>query len=418
MNSALVLMLSVLLLPLIAASAFCSCTETALFGLNGADREWLARQKPSTSRRVDQLLAEPRALLLSVLLGNMTANTLYFVVSGGIAIQLNQGLLVEVAVAVVTLLLLVLLGEILPKLVGNIGRRALVPWIAAPMLLLHRVVTPIRLLLEGPVLAPLVRLSGRAVASEVESHELSELLFQSQQSGVLAVEESDAIRRVTRLEQRRVQEVMMPRVFVAWISMDATRADIQAEARRSRRRRLVVADPDLDSVRGFLDVRSYLLDTRGAHTPLADHMQSAGFIPAVATIGKLLQWFERTSQRSAVVVDEFGGTAGLVTLRDAVGEIGGHDADAGADAWQQQPDGGWITPGDADLGETLERLGEQEPESAADTVAGAVMQKLGRVARVGDEARLGSRGVRVLAMTGTRIDRVQWSAPIVDRGDS
>jgi CBS domain containing-hemolysin-like protein len=110
----------------------------------------------------------------------------------------------------------------------------------------------------------------------------------------------------------------------------------------------------------------------------------------------------------AVVVDEFGGTAGMVTLRDAVGEIGGREADAPSEAWVRQVGGGWTAPGDADLGEAFERLGETEPASGADTVAGAIMERLDRVARVGDEVQWGGWRVRVLAMSGTRIDRVQW----------
>ncbi|MFZ4698276.1 MAG: transporter associated domain-containing protein, partial [Phycisphaerales bacterium] len=154
--------------------------------------------------------------------------------------------------------------------------------------------------------------------------------------------------------------------------------------------------------------RSYLLDARGDRTPLKDHIQPAGFIPELATIGQLLGWFERSGQRVAVVVDEFGGTAGMVTLRDAVGEIGGREADAPSEAWVRQVGGGWTAPGDADLGEAFERLGEPEPASGADTVAGAIMERLDRVARVGDEVQWGGWRVRVLAMSGTRIDRVQW----------
>lgn len=417
MNEALVGLLCLLLLPLIAGSALCSCAETTLFGLTGADREWLTRERPALGRRVDRLLAEPRALLLTVLLGNMTVNTLYFVVSSGIAMQLEHGFWVEIAIAALTLLLLVLAGETLPKLVGNVARRMLVPWVAPAMSVLHAATAPVRHALEGPVLAPLVRLAGPSRAGEVQAHELAELLAQSQQQGVLGAEESEAIRRVTRLEARRVKEVMTPRVFLAWVSADASRREVASEAQRARRRRLVVADPDLDAVLGFLDVRSFLLDARGDRTPLKDHMQPAGFIPELATIGQLLAWFERSGQRVAMVVDEFGGTAGMVTLRDAVGEIGGREREGPSDAWVPQAGGGWMAPGDADLGEAFERLGAPEPPSEADTVAGAIMERLDRVARVGDEVRWGRWQVRVLAMSGARIERVAWT-PVKPSGES
>lgn len=396
------------LLPLLVGSAFCSASETIVFGLTGADRDWLRREHPATGARVDRLLAEPRGLLLTVLLGNMTVNTLYFVVSTGLMLWMDLPWWQELPVTAASLLLLVLCGETLPKLASNIGRRRLAPWAAPLLLTMHRTLAPVHSLVERGVVVPLTRLAGTPPRAEVEHGELAELLSMSQASGVLAPEEGAAIRRVTRLGRRRVREVMTPRVHLEWIQVGASHAEVLAEASRTRRRRLVVADPDLDRVVGWLDVRKYLLDARGVRTPLADHMLPVGFVPELATIEHLLGWFARSGQRLAVAVDEFGGTAGLITLRDALGEIGGHEAEAPAEGWIEAPDGTWTGPGDADLSEAFERFGLREPESVSDTVAGAIMERLGRVARAGDEVAFDGAALRVLAVNGARIDRVEW----------
>ena len=396
------------LLPLLVASAFCSASETVLFGLSGADRDWLRRERPATSERVEALLAEPRGLLVTVLLANHSANTVFFALSNGILLMLDPAWWLEVALAIACLLALVVFGETLPKLAGNIGRRRLAGVIAGPMLLVHRALGPVRGFLDAAIVTPLARLAGPPALAPVGTGELRELLRQSERSGVLASEEGAALRRVTQLGERRVREVMTPRVFLEWVRADATPAEIVALARRSRRRRVVVTQGDLDSVQGLLDLRAYLLDARGARTPTAAHVSPAGFVPEIASIDQLLGWFARTGQRVAIVVDEFGGTAGIVTLRDAIGEIGGHSPESAADGWRQEPDGSWSGPGDADLGEAFERFGEAEPEAISDTVAGAIMERLGRVAREGDEVTIGRHRLRVRAMTGARIDRVLW----------
>ena len=163
------------LVPLLAASAFCSASETVLFGLTGADREWLRRERPAVSARVESLLAEPRGLLVTVLLANHTVNTLFFVLSNGMMLMLDLMWWAEIVIALACLLLLVVFGETVPKLAGNVGRRTLAPWIAGPMLLLHRALGPVRTFLDALVVTPLARLAGPPALASVGTHELHEL---------------------------------------------------------------------------------------------------------------------------------------------------------------------------------------------------------------------------------------------------
>ena len=143
------------LLPMVATSAFASCSETVLFGLRQADREKLRRERPATARRVDELLREPRGLLVTVLFINMTANTLFFVISSGIILMSNTSPLVEFVFALFSLVVLVIVGETLPKLVGNVARVQLASVLSAPLLFVHRVVGPIRSLLDIGIVSPL-----------------------------------------------------------------------------------------------------------------------------------------------------------------------------------------------------------------------------------------------------------------------
>ena len=237
--------------------------------------------------------------------------------------------------------------------------------------------------------------------------DLQELVGQSSKSGVLRNEEANALKRVIRLQERQVRDLMTARVFVAFIRSDATYGQVFAMVKSSRRTRLIVADPDLDHIAGYLDVRNFLLDARGEKTPLASHIRKIVFVPELATVGQLLEWFEREGDRSAVVVDEFGGTAGVVSLRDAVGEISGEVSSE----WTNEPgvtldaQGWWRMPGDIDLALAAERMQVLMPESESATLGGFFMEHLNRVPQANDS--LVVHGLEMIVESMER-NRVLW----------
>ena len=393
------------LFPVVATSAFASCSETVLFGLRQSEKEKLRRERPTAARRVDELLREPRGLLVTVLFINMTSNTLFFVISSGIILMSNTSPLGEFAFAIFSLVVLVIAGETLPKLVGNVARLQLVGVLSGPLLLVHRVVGPIRRILDVGIVSPLSRLVGVAPVGGISMTDVQELVGQNSKSGVLRSEEAGALKRVIRLQERQVRDLMTARVFVASIRSDATYEQVFAMVKSSRRNRLIVADPDLDHVAGYLDARSFFLDERGVNTPLHSHIRKIGFVPELATVGQLLEWFQREGERGAVVVDEFGGTAGVVTLRDAVGEISGEMSSE----WSQEPatsvdvEGWWRMPGETDLALAAEMLHVQLPVSESATIGGFFMEHLNRVPQANDALAIHGLEMSVESMQRNRV---------------
>ncbi len=395
------------LFPVVATSAFASCSETVLFGLRQSEKEKLRRERPAVARRVDELLREPRGLLVTVLFINMSANTLFFVISSGIILMSNASALLEFAFALFSLVVLVIAGETLPKLVGNVARLQLVGVLSVPMLLAHRVVGPVRKMLDVGIVSPLSRLVGVAPVGGISMTDVQELVGQNSNSGVLRSEEAGALKRVIRLQERQVRDLMTARVFVASIRSDATYEQVFTMVKSSRRNRLIVVDPDIDHVVGYLDVRNFLLDARAANTPVLSHIRKIGFVPELATAGQLLEWFEREGERTAVVVDEFGGTAGVVSLRDAVGEIAGEVSSE----WSKEPsmaldaEGWWRMPGDTDLALAGEMLHMQLPDSESATIGGFFMEHLNRVPQANDV--LAINGLEMIVESMER-NRVLW----------
>ena len=163
------LVLLAMLLPLLAGSAFFSASETALFGMSENDRLALRRGHPLVGRAVETLLADPRMLLLTLLLGNVTVNSVYFVVSSVLLVRVEGSVVLEVGFAVGTLLLLILCGEIIPKLAGESRRSVVATLVATPLLALHRLVVPIRVAMSRLVVEPLGRLTARPAPSAARS---------------------------------------------------------------------------------------------------------------------------------------------------------------------------------------------------------------------------------------------------------
>jgi putative hemolysin len=400
-----------LLLPLLAASAFFSGSETALFGMGEAQRLHFRRSGTLAGRAIDALLHDERMLLITVLLGNMVVNVLYFVISSVVMLRTSGNVLLDVLLAVATLLCLILTGEVLPKIVANSRREFVAPLIAPPLLTLHRVLGPLRLLIDGAVVAPLSRLTAPAAPPPpLALAELRALVEISGREGVIDLEEQRLLRDVMKLSRLRVRDVMTPRVRLRAISTEATRQEVIELARATLLTRLPVYDGDLDHVVGVLHVKSYLLspppgDLHGCMSP-------PRYVPEMATLEQLLEHFRRTHTKSAIVVDEYGGTAGLVALEDVVeevvGDIVGGDETV-VDPVRQIDDGCWHVSGAMSLHDWTEQFGVHIESRQISTVGGLVVDRLGRPARVGDVLEIDHLRLEVEAVERSRVERVAVS---------
>lgn len=407
------IILAASLLPLLVASAMASGSETIFFGLSQSDRLWLRRDRPSTAAIVDQLLKHPRQLLITVLLVNMTVNTLYFVATSVLLMRLTESWLVSAAVSAGTLVLLVVFGEILPKLTANAARRRLVGIAARGALPVHLTLAPLRALLERVVVAPLARLIGGGEARRLSVDEIGDALAAAGRHGLIDQRAQGVLTRVVRLGALRVRDIMTPRVDLAAVWIECTHAEAVAAAEGAGLTRLVVHRGDLDDVAGFLDMRSLLLDPRGEKAPIAAHVRPPLFVPAVASVQQLLQLFRSARRQIAVVIDEYGGTEGVVSLEDAIEEIVG-DIAAPGEALVPPPqpvgEGRWRVSGEMPAAEFARLFGIDLAADAPATAGGLVLEQLAREPRRGDRVPMGGMQVEVESVTRGRIHQL-----LVDR---
>ena len=391
---------------LLFLSGFFSGSETALFGLSETQRMQFRKNASAVSRAVEALLADQRMLLITVLLGNMTVNVLYFVISSVLLIKAEASAITASTLAVGSLLLLILFGEVLPKLLASDHRIGFTNVIALPLLILHRAISPLRNTLEKLVITPLNRLTAPTnQPPQLDRDELAALLDLSSDAGVIDTEEERILQDVINLGNLKVRDVMTPRVKVTAVPTTASREDVIELVRQTKFTKLPVYKDDLDNIVGMLHVKTFLLNQENDNRSLAEHAEQLNYVPEIATLDQLLKHFKESKSQTAIVVDEFGGTAGLVVIEDVVEEIVGDIS--GREDVQLQPEkiglNCWRVPGGLSVHEWADAFGQTIISPRIATVGGLITQKLGRAATKGDSVEISNVQLEVEKVEQGRI---------------
>lgn len=411
-----------LLLPvLLGASGFFSGSETALFGLSARQRYELSRRKDLVGRGVAALFADEQQLLITLMFGNMTVNVLFYVISSALLLKLDPTVIHPLIVAVATLtplVVVIVFGEVGPKLLANTSAVRWVRVAVVPLYAIHRVIAPVALVLGRWVISPL----GRLVApprrpAQLSAAELESLIELSRRRGVIGPNEQDVLREVVNLSQTRVRDVMVPRVDIAALDVDAHPRKLRQMIEARRFDCVVAYEGDLDHVAGVIYTRQFLLaSAKAAPTnraiKLRDLVRQVRFVPEQQRLDQLLDAFRRQRTTLAIVVDEYGGTAGLITLKDVVEQmVGDLDMD---DAPGETPGGAveriaqnaWRVSGRLSVQEWADAFDQRIVLPRVATVGGLVMALLGRTPAIGDVATIGNMQLTIEAMSGRRVESV------------
>ncbi len=416
-----ILFMLLLLVLLLVASGFFSGSETALFSLSRHQRARFARSDSVTARTILKLLAETRGLLITLLLGNMTVNVLYFVVSSVLLIKASEsGRIGGMGLAVLTvvpLLAIILLGEVMPKLVASRLPDRMARLIALPLLGVHRVLAPIRIASSALVITPLSRLlAPPAPSPDLTSEELDAMLQLSQHHGVIDHGEQRVLEQVLELSQLKVRNLMVPRVDVQAFDLDDPPDQLMALIRRTRLRHIPACRGDLDNVVGLIYSRQTLLAQPTSAEQIGKLVRQIKFVPELQRADQTLIELRKSGTTFAIVVDEYGGTAGVITLEDLVehlvGNIPGAFEQSGDVVVEPLGQNRWRVDADLSVHEWADVFGRHQHFEAArllasaNTIGGLVMAELGRVPQVHDAIELGNVRLTVDRMDGHRIEAV------------
>lgn len=378
------------LVALLLLSAFFSSSETALFTINALHIARIRKRKPEIAVRLETLLASPTRLLSTILIGNTIVNVscaaLGFAILSGLGVPHAEA----VAIPSMTILLL-LVGEVIPKRFAMQQAAKTAALYARPLAACIWLFTPARLLLER--FASLFERHLRADDRTLSEDEFLTVVEVGEEEGVLNEEERTMVDGIIRLEETQASDVMTPRVDLVGIDLDDP-TDAQMEAvRRCRFHYLPLYRETMDHIEGFLDVPAFLLS--GA-SDIATATLKPHFVPENAPLDTLLADFQRENRRVAIVSDEFGGTAGLITRGDVIEEIADDvDNEFGeqSEEIQQIGENQWLLAGSVSIEDVNYELDLDLEADGADRIAGWITAQMERIPRAGETTE--AQGCRV-----------------------
>ena len=394
---------------LLACSAFFSGSETALFSLTRSDRRRLERSSNRTNRLILALLRDPQRLLASVLLGNMVVNVSFYSLSVFVSVRLAAASTTSAAgFGIASLLAVTLFGEVSPKGIA-VGHPIGFARLVTPALYLYcGLVRPISAVLRRVSLAVTHLLSTHTThLPYVTQEELQMLMGMAEQQGVMDRETCGMMEQVIEIGSIRVSEVMTPRVDTTMFDLASGREAFCALVKETHEERIPAYEGSMDNVLGVLVAREVFLrpekEIRSLPRPVP-------FVPETQTVESLLRRFRETGGHMAVVVDEYGGTSGLVTMEHLMEEVVGNIRDefeVEETPVEELDADTYLLAGDLSTRDWRHLLGVGFDPPGIETVAGFVIHLLGRIPREGDFVEW--RGLRfgVERMSGRRVVRVR-----------
>ncbi|MCD6234602.1 MAG: HlyC/CorC family transporter [Candidatus Marinimicrobia bacterium] len=413
------LLRSILFIILLFFSGLFSSSETAIFSVKRSKLEEKMRGGHPEAFRLLALLKFPRKLLIAILTGNTFVNIAMTVISASVArdianyYQLSPILSVLVQVFAVTLLILIV-GEILPKIIAvrNAIRHSL--RMSSFLTVIYALLKPLTAVFYWitELFARMFHIQGEEFIED--SDELSALVNLSGESGAIREKERDMIQSLLKLSDTRVREIMIPRPDIHSIDINQSLPDIIREVRESKFSRLPVHGGDLDHIIGFIFLKDilHLTDKETGKAHIKSLLRPPLFVHENKSVAKMLREFQTKKTKLAIVVDEFGGTSGLVTLEDVVEEIVGEIQDEMDEENQlmirQDGEREYIVDAALNLDELEEELGLSFPEERDyDTLGGFVMDKLGRVPKKQDQFVFQNVRYTVVLMQRRRIKEIR-----------
>ncbi len=396
---------------LLAFSGFFSGTETALFNLTGGQLHRLRRSEHSLQRLVSSLMDRPRHTLNTLLLGNMLVNVAYAGDSAVLVLDLTHTPGVpawQVGVAsLIPLLGLILLGEVTPKMIAyRLGERWAVVAVG-PAALAGRILAPVLLVLDKGLVSPLTKILAPRVSAmrDITADELAALLEVSSQRGQLDRDAGAMLQGIVELTHLRVSEIMVPRVDMVAFDVSQDPAGLRELFRRTGLRKIPVYEDDLDNILGVIHAKRLWLHP---DRTLRDLTTEVFFVPEMADLEKTLLQFRIRRRQLAIVVDEFGGTAGLVTLEDILEEIVGDLPDTEGQQEGQVVralgENRYLLDGSLAIHDWVDAFKMDLNIERYNTIGGFVTSLLGRLPQVGDVTRYRNLKFTVDSVRGRRVE--------------
>lgn len=396
---------------LVLLAAFFSGCETALMSLSKSKVDELCAQKARNSKFLKKLKDNPHKMLVTILIGSNIVTTAASAFAALVFTKIFDSAGLGIATGVMTFALLVF-GEIVPKSFSHQNAAKASLFAARPIYYLQIIFFPLVWIFDL-IISLVKKISGSKQMNSVTEGEIVAMLKIGAEEGSIEKQERELIENVLEFNDIHVQEVMTPRVVIDFLDSDMTIQNAVEVAIRSTHSRFPVCDDDLDHITGIISVRQLLkyfdecspkkkLKTLKLPPPIE--------VPLSKKINKLFREFQRKHQHMAIVIDEYGGTAGIVTMEDLLEEIVGDivdEFDESESPVEIVDKNTIILSGSALIEDVNDFFKIRVGKNDRDTVNTFVQEKLNRFPREGEEVDLPRVKISILKMKKNLIDKVK-----------
>lgn len=397
----------IIIIAMLIMSAYFSATETAFSTLNRIRLKTLAEDGDRRAARALKLTNDYDRLLSTILIGNNIVNIVTASLSTLLFVKLiGEGSGAAVSTAVTTVVVLIF-GEISPKSIAKESPERFAMFSAPFIGLLVTLFTPLNFLF-----CQWKKLLSRIFKSEEDKgmteEELISIIEEAEEEGDLDKEETDLIKSAIEFNDLEVSDIFTPRIDVTAIAMDTPAEEIRQVFAETGYSRLPVYDGDIDNIIGLLYYKDFYNASSAEQLELSGLLKSVLFVARNQKINDLLRELQEKQMHLAVVTDEFGSTAGIVTLEDVLEEIVGEiwdEHDKVEEDIKTVGENEYIVSGKANIAKVMEELDvDEEPEAL--TVNGWAMTVLGRLPVEGDTFEADGLAAKVMRMNGRRIENL------------
>jgi putative hemolysin len=384
-------------------SAFFSCSETAYVSSNRLKMHLKSRGK-KVGPRGSAIMENAQKVLTITMVGNTAAN----IAASSLAVFILTPHLPEAVILVITTLILLILGDIIPKAVAqqipNRLIRILPPFLNLAYLLLYPLIQ-----MTGTVSQFLVSFLGGAqdeVKTFFKKRDLPVLIRLHASMGHISPLNELLINRALKISDKRINEAMIPRTDIFALDVETPLTEIIDAFVQTRHSRIPIFENDMDHILGFL----HAFDLFYGKKNVRELVRPALYFPESSMAVDVLEKLRKASGRAAIIIDEFGGTAGLVTLEDILEKLLGeiHDEfDTDEDMIYVQSDGSLFVSGRAEIDDLHDRYGFEFPEGDYVTIAGFIESQLGSIPKAGEILYLPAYRLEILKADATKIIQIK-----------
>ncbi|HOG63932.1 MAG TPA: hemolysin family protein [Spirochaetota bacterium] len=391
---------------LLVLSAFFSGSETAFFSLDMLKRSKLARDERPSAMRASLLLRRPRELIMTVLIGNMLVNTALSSTASDLFGD-DTGL----AIVAITFTLLIF-GEVTPKRLGLRHNDRLVVFSASPLVFIKVLLSPIRNLFSWLMKPMLRRIGADAEPQMLTEDEFKSAIKRSGASGALEKGESGLLANIITFSMLEARHIMTPRTSIQGLPVDAKMKEAFEMVKAMPYSKIPLYKTNKDNIVGYLrakDLLPYITGIR-KQTTLKRLMRPVFRIPEGKLLSDFLPEMQQNTSRLAVVVDEYGGTAGIVTLDDVLEEIMGqllNENDKDESMYWSKTNRTCVFRGTTPLAIFNKRMGTDFSSDDYQTLSGYVLELAGKIPQENDVFDDGVFRFRVMALKGKHVSQIE-----------